>query len=542
MKLRIILILLLAVCLSFFSNPIHVFAWDSKVHKEVARDAWYFMEHSSYATQRQKDAINWIYQAFQQVANPWEIVASGTTWPDKVEHVCFKGITHKKSFWGHNFNSWYHFLDMYSRNHIYSHSEHPNCNNFGFDGEHNYLDGYNYRRHEELIASYNTDDIDSWAAWWIDDDNFCLQHASDGLELYEKKQGGKGKNGLLIGSTNSHCYTQWDDDNPKSDFWNIIFAPIDNLGRSYYQMAITHKPLGIQSPTAFIRYFFQYQSLYYLGAALHAADASVFHHVLNSTDHGHSELESWAHNWYDDQKWFKDKYNKIKWYINSYYQMNGVDPIDRPFRWLVHRLASVVYEQESVNQVWERYTDEKDYDSKYWDYCLKAYPATVAFAIIVIEKFYLDKIEVAEQQLSGHVLAENFSSSTNPPIKVRVIKYHLEDMTNPEIGDDDVYGIFNVNDGKNAEKHRIPSSGDFGMDEGDTKTLNEIVFHQNQVGNSLKISAEIWEADWSSSDDIIGKGTLTFSPNQNWGKGGTYIIKCKYPYEDGHLNVHVKIE
>ncbi|MGE5558791.1 MAG: hypothetical protein ACM3WV_09275 [Bacillota bacterium] len=545
-KLRILLLFLIAFMILSLQYS-QTRAWGSKMHKELALDAWYYMEHSAQASLRQKNAIQWFYANFNQISNPWNQVASGTTWPDEAQYVCFVGMTHKKSFWGHNFNSWYHFLDMYAADWNYAHNRHNHCRNFAlpdYKGEHNCWDGYNYRRHEEMLADYDTDDIDSWAAWWIDDDNFCLEHGGTGLQLYEYNQGGKGENGLLIGSSNSGCYTKWDDDNPHSDFWNMVFAPVDNIGRAYYQIAGTFRSLALAAGNApVVSAFYQSQALYYLGASLHAADAAILHHAMNSTDWGHSEIESWASKHYSDQKWFQEQHAKIKWYIDSYFKQDGIDPVDRPFRWLLHRLASVIYSNESIGQLWDRYIDDDDFDQKYWNYCVKAYPASVAFAVIIMEKFYLGKTEVLSQQAYDHQNSENNAPvHVNPSVKVTVTKFVLVDETNPEwAGSDDIYGKFTVQDGIKAENHRIPSSGDYGMDDGETKNLNILIFQTASVGNLLTIKVQIWDAD-VGDDDVIGEATLNLTSAQNWGKGGTYKLECKYPDSDGHMDVYIKIE
>lgn len=540
-------LLFIFLCIFFIITfPSGLLAWGSTVHREVALDAWYFMEHSAQASQRQKNAIQWFYTNFNRVPSPWNKVAEGTTWPDEVQHVCFVGASHKKDFWGHNFNSWYHFMDMYAADWNYTHSRHGNCRNFAspdYKGEHNCWDGYNYRRHEEMLADYDTDDIDSWAAWWIDDDNFCMTHGSAGINLYEYNQGGKGENGYLISSSNNRCYTRWDDDNPNSDFWNIIFAPVDNVGRGYYQYANTFRTLALNAGNSAAGVTYQNQALYYLGASIHAADASVLHHILNSTDWGHSEFESWASHWYNDQKWFQEQHQKIKWYLDSYYKQGGVDPVERPFRWLVHRLAQVVYSNESISQLWDRYVDEEDDDQKYRDYCLKAYPATVAFAIVVMEKFYLGKVEFAQKQAYDHANSENTTSSTtNPAVKVTLTQFHLADETDPEwAGSDDVYGYLTVEDGIVSETYRFPSSGEHDMDDGNTWNINSILFQRSSVGNFLKVTARIWDAD-TGDDQLIGEGYINFSSSNNWGKGNTHKIECKYPDSDGQMNVNVKID
>jgi len=558
---------LLFICVFLVNIPISVFAWGGKVHREVALDAWYYMEHSALATQRQRDAIQWFFNNFG-IPNPWVKVGEGTTWPDKVEHVCFCGDSwvepgHYQSVLGHNFNSWYHFLDMYSAYVDYPHSRHSNCRNFAspdYKGEHNSWDGYNYRRHDELIADYDSDDVDSWAAWYIDDDNFCTTHTKTGLKWYEKFQGAKGINGLLIGPNNHSCYTRWDEDYlfsnecPGADFWNIIFAPIDNVGRAYYQMGLGFRNYLLNQGSYYCYYegvpaagnetFYKEKALFYLGATLHVADASSFHHIFNSSGWGHSEFESWASNWYSDQQWFQNKHQEIRDYINSYYTQNGVDPVNRPIRWLVHRLAWVVFNNDSMDAVWDRYVDEDDNDQAYRNYCLEAYPATVALAVIIMEKFYLGKEEVFNQQVFNHPNSENTAVvSSNPSVKVRVKKFKLVDETNPEWpGSDEIYGYFSVEDGIQAvSDFRIPSSGHYSMDEGDTRNLNQVIFNAAHVGDYLKIKARIKEAD-VGADDLVGEGNLQFTPAQNWGKGETHKIQCKYPDSDGHLDVDIQIE
>lgn len=550
------------ICCFLMMVIIHpdIFAWNSKVHKEVALDAWYYMEHSTYATQRQKKAIKWFYNNFNTVSNHWDIIAEGAIYPDKVEHVCFCGdawpeASHYTKPRDHNMTSLYHFIDMYSAYINYRHSEHSNCKNFAlpdYKGEHNSWDGYNYRRHEELIADYDSDDSDSWAAWGIDDDNFCTVHTKDGLQLYEYSQGGKGENGLPIGPNNHSCYSRWNqnyswsDECPNADYWNIIFAPIDNVGRAYYQLSIFYRNLIGAAPL--LHSTFQDLALYYLGAAMHTADASVFHHIFNTCGWGHANFEGWADYWYNDQKWFKDQFKKIKWYIDSYYTKDNIDPINRPLRWLVHQLAWSVFNNESINTVWDRDVNEDDgvydYDSKYWNYCVKAYPATVALAVIIMEKFYIGKEETFQQQAYDHQMTENvIVTPTTPSVKVTVKKFVLVEETDPESGgDDDIYGYFTVKDGVKSENYRIPSSGEYGMDEGDPEDLNSIIFETSHVGQYLEIKADIWDEDWPSSDDIVGQGNLYLTKTQNWGKGGIYKIQCKYPYADGHLDVYIEIK
>lgn len=529
----------------------------SKVHKEIARDAWYYMEHSSYATQRQKDAIKWFFANFNRVEKPWNTVAEGAVWPDRVRYVCFVGWTHKTgSEFGQNFTSWFHFLDMYSAFLNYKHSRHPTCGNFNsldYKGEHNSYDGYNYRRHEETIAGYGSD-WDFLAAWWIDDDNLCLQHGmKTALKWYEYYQGGKGANGLLLGSDNHQCYTQWDDDNPNSDFWNMIFAPIDNVLRAYYQMAVGLRNylLGEGSyicnyegiPLSGYENFYQERALFHLGAALHL-DACIFHHIVNSIGWGHKEFESWAEKHYDDQTWFQDQHQEIKNYIESYYREDGIDPIDRPIRWLVHKLAWTIFNQESMDAVWDRYVDKDDWDSKYDNFCKKVYPPTVALSVIIMEKFYKGKEETFKQQAYDHAMSENtVSDPTTPPVKVKVKKFKLIDETNPEFWwSDEIYGNLTVEDGIVAENHRIPSSGHYSMDEGDSININKNIFETSHVGNYLMIKAEIWEVDHGTADDLVGKSYLYFPSKYNWGKGRTHRIECKYPYADGRLDVYVEVE
>lgn len=534
---KILFVILVFGILTAAFFPGSIWAWGSKVHREVALDAWYYMEHAAQASQRQKDAIRWFYNRFNLVPNPWEKVAAGTTWPDDVQYVCFKGLSHKLDFDGNNFNSWYHFMDMYSAYWDHTHSRHNNCRNFAapnYKGEHNSWDGYNYRRHEEHIADYDTDDIDSWAAWWIDDDNFCMTHSATGLWLYEYNQGGKGEGGNLIGSSNSGCYTRWDDDNPNSDFWNMIFAPVDNVGRAYYQYASIFRSASAGSA------FNQQQALFYLGASMHATDAAILHHVLNSTDWGHSEIEDWASHWYNDQTWFHDQFNQIRWYLDSYYKQGGIDPVDRPFRWLVHQLAWVVFNNESIAQLWDRYVDEDVNDASYRNYCLKVYPACVAFAVIVMEKFYLGKQELFYQQAYDHQNSENVPvQNPNPPVTVTVTKMVLTDETDPEWGgSDDVYVRLRVEDGITAVDRRLPSSGEHDMDDGDTWNANAFIYSTANVGNSLKISIRAYDSD-AGDDDLIGQGSLTLTAAQNWGKGSTHKIVCN---GEGQMDVYVKID
>jgi hypothetical protein len=159
-----------------------------------------------------------------------------------------------------------------------------------------------------------------------------------------------------------------------SDYWNIIFAPIDNVGRYNFQTALK---VGTKSIV----------SLNYLGRSLHVMDVAVFHHSFNTLGHGHAEFEEWADAHYSDKEWFHDQESKINEFITTYYTQDNIEPKYRPFRWLVHRLHDFIFNEKFMNRVWDRYVPVEQYDQKYYDYCVEVYPAMVALAVIILEKF-----------------------------------------------------------------------------------------------------------------------------------------------------------
>ncbi|MGB9788274.1 MAG: hypothetical protein ACP5K6_06010 [Dictyoglomus sp.] len=105
-----------------------------------------------------------------------------------------------------------------------SHDSHGNRRS----GIHNNIDGYNYIRHSKFVKGEKDDDY--WVDWWMGNDDFCMVHSGVLLDMYERDEGGRDKNGNLISSVNYSCYTRWD-----KDHHNIIYAPIDNLSDYWFK-------------------------------------------------------------------------------------------------------------------------------------------------------------------------------------------------------------------------------------------------------------------------------------------------------------------
>ncbi|PNV79629.1 MAG: hypothetical protein C0196_05225, partial [Dictyoglomus turgidum] len=90
----------------------------------------------------------------------------------------------------------------------------------------------------------------------------------------------------------------------------------------------------------------------------------------------------------------------------------------------------------------------------------------------------------------------------------------------------DVYAKFVVSDGIRTVHTRIPSSGDWGMDEGDIRdNINVVIFDTPRIGNYLSINVRVYDAD-AGDDDLIGVGSLYLTSSQNWGKGRVLSIIC----------------
>ena len=377
MKKRSLLIILSFILILVITSSM-VNAFGGMVHKEIALDAYYYMEHRAEATANQRAAAVWMTSnwgipgaAEEWKRKPWTIIAEGARAFDYLSNICFDNDEffdiHYTSAFGHDYTSWTHFLDLASKYGNWAHSSHNNKTG----GIHNDIDGYNYKRHEENLTPGYDFDKDDAVSTWMGNDDFCIVHSGYLLDIYERDQGGKDDNGVPISSSNHSCYTRWN-----YDFDNMIFAPIDNVGNHWYGKAVA---FGAN----------RYYGPYYLGYALHAVgDCGAFHHLCNSTGWGHTEFEDWANEWYakrGESIWFN--YAKVKTSIQTDFTKGGIAPANRDFKWLVNRLAALSYEYGRT-RVWDRYTDKESFDASFDDYMQYVYPKAVACAVILMEKLY----------------------------------------------------------------------------------------------------------------------------------------------------------
>ncbi|MGC9002291.1 MAG: hypothetical protein ACP5J9_04925 [Dictyoglomus sp.] len=392
-----------------------------------------------------------------------------------------------------------HFLDFPSLMNNLSHDSHGNRRS----GIHNNIDGYNYIRHSKFVKGEKDDDY--WVDWWMGNDDFCMVHSGVLLDMYERDEGGRDKNGNLISSVNYSCYTRWD-----KDHHNIIYAPIDNLSDYWFKQNQDW-------------WSHPYWGPYYLGYALHAVgDASEMHHVFNTLGWGHSEFESWASYWYQFRgekeymsrsRWFDMR--KVRDALNTVFAQDGIPPYRRDVKWLIERLAREVYNYSIRNwsTLWGREPSKTIFYKPFDDYMMEIYPKAVACAVAIMERaYYLRVVSPTQIQV---------------PVMVIVKKFRLIDETNPEwAGEDDVYAKFVVSDGIRTVHTRIPSSGDWGMDEGDIRdNINVVIFDTPRIGNYLSINVRVYDAD-AGDDDLIGVGSLYLTSSQNWGKGRVLSIIC----------------
>ncbi|HPU43147.1 MAG TPA: hypothetical protein PLS98_02920 [Dictyoglomaceae bacterium] len=528
-KILIIFFLLLFVSL----NLNDTFSWGGVIHSEIVKDAYYYMEHVSYATAQQRSAANWMTQNWGFPDNrPWDIIASGAVDFDKLPNLCFdndelwpfhRHMTRPEGSWipdwiihmfanGTNYSAYMHFLDYPSYVNNWQDSSHGNRRG----GIHNNIDGYNYIRHKTLVN--NAHDDDYWVDVWMGNDDFCITHSGALLDWYEKSEGGKDETGNLISSTNYSCYTRWE-----NDHHNMIYAPMDNLSDYWFKQSQDW-------------WSHPYWGPFYLGYCLHGVgDLSEIHHVFNTLAWGHSEFEDWANYWYTyrgekeyegRKRWFDVE--KVKNALNNTFTVGGIPPYKREVRWLLEKLAQKVYNYSTANwnNLWGAEPSKTTFYIPYDDYMREIYPVAVACCVAIMER--------------GYYL--HYSVSPNPPVMVVVKRYTLVDETNPEwAGKDDVYAKFVITDGVRTQSTRVPSSGDWGMNEGDIRDgINVIVFETPNVGNYLSINIRVYDAD-TGDDDLIGVGSLFLTSGQNWGKNRTYDIVCNGG-GPGEAQMDVRIE
>jgi len=133
---------------------------------------------------------------------------------------------------------------------------------------------------------------------------------------------------------------------------------------------------------------------------------------------------------------------------------------------------------------------------------METYPKAVECAVAIMERaYYLRVVSPTQIQV---------------PVMVIVKKFRLID----------VYAKFVVSDGIRTVHTRIPSSGDWGMDEGDIRdNINVVIFDTPRIGNYLSINVRVYDAD-AGDDDLIGVGSLYLTSSQNWGKGRVLSIIC----------------
>jgi len=261
-------------------TAVNAYAWKQETHRQIVLDAVSYMKANPSTTQynRLKAAANAAGYTISAFA---AILGQGAYDVDDFQdtYICgaITGDCEESPVWGLassivKYTSYFHFQN-YTQ---------------GMDVHGNEYGGYNYSK----LTVGGT--IDNLAAAWLWDDYMDDGHG--GMKGWWWRDHSKYN---TYGITEAH-YRQgsYSNKNMYSDFQNMPFQPIDNLGEYWYKQFLAH-------PSAQI-----------LGFVLHTTDLLEPHHVWVTSSHNHSAYEAWARDNYHNYDF--NNFARVKAALNDF--------------------------------------------------------------------------------------------------------------------------------------------------------------------------------------------------------------------------------
>jgi hypothetical protein len=101
------------------------------------------------------------------------------------------------------------------------------------------------------------------------------------------------------------------------------------------------------------------------------------------------------------------------------------------------------------------------------------------------------------------------------------------------VGNAEIYFEGWVDDGQHKKPFRIPHSGHIPeVADGQTLTLNTVIFEGRPKGHMLTVHVEAWDEDLGrqsslNPDDLLGVYERAFTAEERWGVGRHENITCK---------------